>query len=346
MKNRNLKLFKFICAAGLTVTLAACKHGKPAGDIDLKAAYPEKTLVLQEIAKAIEYVPLEPADSILMDDQALPIYVSEKRIVVADVNRGDIFVFKGDGRNIAAFNRKGQGPEEYDFIHSAVYDEAAGEIFVLTFRKFLVFSETGNYRRTLAFPEKSSNLHLFDFGGDTLLGYDRMSLFNDKMLEKPYLLLSKKDGQPVGELDISFAERYSNSVKSESGMFTAGGPGNWCFGKDFIISDYSSDTVFKLTRDKKITPLLVRTPSVRRNNPRIFLSPIFSTDKFIYFARFSIDYASIVEKNGIDMDRDVNYDNLWYDLATGESYGKVTLTNADSECMFYIESLASDEANT
>ncbi|MDR1861044.1 MAG: hypothetical protein LBR06_09025, partial [Bacteroidales bacterium] len=39
-------------------------------------------------------------------------------------------------------------------------------------------------------------------------------------------------------------------------------------------------------------------------------------------------------------------DNLWYDLATGESYGKVTLTNADSECMFYIESLASDEANT
>jgi hypothetical protein len=73
---------------------------------------------------------------------------------------------------------------------------------------------------------------------------------------------------------------------------------NWHDGKDFVIADLSSDTIFQLTQDKKLSPLIIRQPSVHNENPKIFLTPIIKSDKFIFLSECDVDFSSM-KKNGI-----------------------------------------------
>ena len=58
-------------------------------------------------------------------------------------------------------------------------------------------------------------------------------------------------------------------------------PNNRYYGQDFVIADLSSDTIYKLSHKKELTPFIVRTPSVHASEPAKAWTSELNTDKFI-----------------------------------------------------------------
>jgi hypothetical protein len=292
----------------LIIALISCcgnKTAKVKDDIpviNLSQKYPSKTFSIQELAD-IKYVPLETTDDVLIDKVAKIVYVSDTRIIIVNLSLGDVFVFDGDGKILSHFNRKGGGSDEYIYPEQVVYDEKAKEIFVYESykRKLLVFTETGEIKRTLQTTD-NTRFSLYNFDDETLFAYDEYGTEGGSDREyrrKPYLFLSKQDGGIVVELDRVLPVRYSDrvifTVKDKSGKDVRATKvisfmNNWYDGKDFVIADLSSDTIFQMTQDKQLSPLIIRTPSVHDNNIKTFLSPIIKNDLFIYLLHITIDF--------------------------------------------------------
>jgi hypothetical protein len=285
--------------------------------IDVSKEYTKKTFAVQDIAD-IEYVPFETADKVLFDLTAKVIYLSENRIIVINQDQGDVFIFDRNGKISSCFNHKGRGPEEYIYFNAVVFDEENSEIFISTWNKILVFSEKGQYKRTLQ-SIAGTNFDLYNFDNETLLVYDKFGTeggSNKEYRTKPYLFVSKKDGSTVSELDWIIPVRYSNmlmtTVKDDNGndqiaTMYIGLDNNWNDGENFAVADLSLDTIFQLFQDKKMTPLIIRKPSVHDNNPRVFLTPVIKTEKFIHLSKVAADF-DMIKTEGFVPSIDLLYD--------------------------------------
>jgi len=168
---------------------------------------------------------------------------------------------------------------------------------------------------------------LYNFDDQTLLAYNRYrhkgtDEINQRM---PYVLLSKKDGSVVSRLDISFDKRNSerHAIRVEGGAI----PISITYkniikcGQEFIISDISSDTVFVLKQDKKLTPLFERTPSVSFAENFISLSVSFKTEQYLFFEAISYNWNELEaqwRKKQELPPLPVNY--FAYDLHTGQIF--------------------------
>jgi hypothetical protein len=292
--------------------------------IDVSKKYPRKSFPIRDIAD-IKYVPLETTDDVLLENIARIIYVSDERIIAVNPSKGDVFVFDGDGKIVSHFNHRGQGDKEYLYLNQVVYDEKAKEIYIYGSPRFLVFAENGEYKRTLQRIEVA-RFRLYNFDDETLLAYDEYGTeggINKTFRTKPYLFLSKKDGGIVSELNFTLPVRYSERLmfkvkdangKEQNATMAIAFTNNWHDGHDFVIADLSSDTIFQLTRDKKLSPLIARTPSVHRNNPRIFLTPVVKNNQFIWFTQVTVDFERL--RQGKDFDER----DLLYSFIDGETY--------------------------
>jgi hypothetical protein len=343
-RNRTILLIFFII-----VSLAGCNKSKRVSDIpviDLSKDYPERKFTIQELAEDIDYVALETSDSVLFDRRGKVVYVSEERIIAMNPQQGDVFVFGRDGKIISIFNHKGRGPTEYSNLAQLVYDARNREIFVYAayINKITVYSETGKYRRHFNAPEKSEMV-LYDFDEETLLGYDKL-ITSDGFRTKPYLFLSKTDGNIVAELNWEFKKRYSGRLnvkyvdkegKERVKYIILGFSNNWNNGNNFVIGEMASDTIFQLTRDKKFIPLLARIPSVHKHGVRIFLTPILKTDKFILMGKIIVNLEQIESdfESGL---KSFTGSRLWYDFTNGEIY----VPQIDNEDCSYSHSFDSD----
>ncbi|MDR2010532.1 MAG: 6-bladed beta-propeller [Bacteroidales bacterium] len=299
--------------------------------IDISKKYPEKTLYIQDIAD-VEYVLPETAD-VMLDASAEAVYVSDKRIVAINRLFGDVFIFSRDGKMLSRFNPGDQGRDEY--IIQTVYDEKYKELYIYSISGFSVFSENGERLRTFQTGD-SMNPDLYNFDDETLLAYDKFGTEQNgskKYRTKPYLFLSKKDGSIVSVLDRTLPVRYSNRMvttikgwngeKQEATMAISVEGNNWHDGKDFVIADFSSDTVFRMTRDKILYPLIIRKPTVHnRKSAKTFFTPLLKTDKFMLFSKNVIDFDKMQKRK---TDPVVN---LLYYFTTGEIYD-ISIANRD-----------------
>ena len=297
--------------------------------IDLSKNHPEKKIILQDIAD-VEYVPLETTDDVLLSQLSILSYVSDKYIIIHDLMQYNIYVFSRNGKIISYLNRKGQGPQEYVSISGpgVIFDEKNEEIFVLNFPsyRFLVYSIYGEYKRTLHYSENLRGIFAHNFNDEALLIYnnDRLVL-TENYSETPFLLISKKDGSVISNINIRLPIRYSNRtvVPFESGgqVWTTADyiptRYNWFDGEDFILSDISSDTIYRITKLRNLTPILVRNPSVQSSDPPIVWSTLLTTDKFIILQKTILDFVSNKE-----------YETLIYEFNTGKT-SKVSFVNAD-----------------
>jgi len=258
------------------------KPQSKAGDlpvIDFSKDYPKKETTMQEIEKT-EYVALETSDDILLGKNSKLSYVSDKYIVIHEFMLGDVFVFDRSGKLYSHFNHRGPGNQEYSWIKAGtIFDEKNEEIFVCS-QAIQVYSLTGEYKRTLKVNTIEKELSVFNFDDESLLIYSNVfieSYREDKDKNNPYYLISKKDGSRISVLDIHLPKRYATR-NSKAILFF---PSNMIYGPDFVIADISSDTLFLLTQDKKLTPLLTRKPSVHASEPRKIWTPFLMTDKYI-----------------------------------------------------------------
>ncbi|MDR1340461.1 MAG: 6-bladed beta-propeller [Prevotellaceae bacterium] len=316
MKIKNLILLTSLFLAGSHAASPQSKTGNlPVFDISKK--YPEKKIRLQDIAD-IEYVPLETTDDILLSDKAVLSYVSDKYILVHEPQRGDIFVFNRNGEIHSHFNHKGQSGWEYSWIGDAgtIFDEKNEEIYVCS-QSVQVYSLSGDHKRTLKINTLHYGKKVFNLDDEALLVYDDVIVdpySKSKPETNPYSLVSKKDGSTISVLDIHLSERYStrfaeilenNRWRPTYIYYTC----SMYYGHDFVIADISSDTLYLLTQNRKLTPLLTRKPSVHSSaEPRTIWATLLTTDKFILIGKIPL----VFKRGG-------RIPVLMYEFETGET---------------------------
>ena len=294
--------------------------------IDVSKNYPRKSITLQDIAD-VEYVSLETSDNVLLDGNCNISHVSDNYIVISNPLQGDVFLFGRNGKIKHQFNHRGEGPMDYLNADRLIWDEKNKEIFIYSRKTtpvFLVYSEDGTYKRTISFPVLGVEMiEVTNFDDENILIYEQK--MNDDRYEKsPYMLLSKKDGKSTSIL-FTFPIRYSHTEIVGSwdsdGKFIptrarlASAPNNWHDGQDFIIADISCDTIFQLKRDQSLIPLLIRTPSVHKTEPKIFLTSILKTEKFILLNKTTM---WIRGSNG-----GYEKNTLMYNFSNGEINGEI-----------------------
>lgn len=286
--------------------------------IDISKKYSLKEKHLQDIAD-IEYIPLETTDDLLLSGDVVLSSVSDKYILVHEPIRGDIYVFNRiTGKLYSHFNHKGQGGWEYTWIGSAgtIFDEKNEEIFVCS-QSIQVYSLSGKHKRTLKINTIRNESKVFNFDDEALLVYDDVIVDPDIKGDpktNPYSLISKKDGSLISILDIHLSKRYSTRIalieKNNWKPVSIYYPHSMYYGQDFVIADISSDTLFLLTQNKKLTPLLTRKPSVHVSESRTVWSTFLTTDKFILIGMIPL----IIDPKGGGGRIPV----LMYEFATGE----------------------------
>ena len=322
--------------------------------IDVSKNYQNAAIKLQDIAD-IEYVPLETNRNVLLDGDCRFPYISNNYIVASNVRQGDIFLFGRNGKIKYKFNHRGNGPHDYLDTRTIVFDEKNSEVFIFVQKApnpvFLVYSEDGTYMRTIQCPQFTNNANMIiakNFDDNNLLIYDA-AVYGNHYAKNPYMLLSKKDGT-VTSLNISLPKRYQYFVHFPDGeLFFYCTPFVGSDGQDLIIADISCDTIFQLKRDKSLTPLLIRTPSVHRTEPKIYITAVFKTEKFMLLRRVKMppqgsktgsENSALIYNfsNGtINQIRDFRFFNNTDDIANGTHNIRPEATLPQNTLLFRIQ---------
>ena len=303
--------------------------------IELEQKYPQKNINLQDIAQ-IEYIPLETNDDVLLESALQLVYVGDDYYVICNQKQGDVFFFEKDGKFRHKFNNKGNSGKEYNSVASCTFDELNREIFIVDYlerRRILVYTEEGQYLRTLPFPSMEYLCDIYDFDEQTLLAYYPVRFRQETILDmkdkgidsqKPYVFISKQDGRLLDRVDITFSKRISPTLLISTDPFRFMSISNsasnnaYKLGREFIIADMSSDTIYTLNNKRQLSPLLIRSPSVFDSEPFLISAFGMKTDHFIYIYTMAYDFKLAEEsvKNGTAFSPKIT--DFLYDLRTGE----------------------------
>lgn len=293
------KVFFLVCMILLVGSQGMQSQSGSLPVVDLSKNYPLEKLRLQDMA-SVEYVPLETTDDILLSGNAALSAVGDKYILVHEFQLGDIYLFdRHTGKLKSHFNHKGGSGMEYTWIkNGTILDEKAEEIYVCS--QFIqVYSLEGKYKRTLKINCFDHDMSIFNYDDQSLLIYDDIVIEPGREKETthtPYRFISKKDGSPMGTLDIYFPQRVPLAIAQQEGNmwrpYKFSYPSNARFGDDLMLMNVSSDTLYKLSPQKRLTPIFTRTPSVYASKLRNIWMPLLTTDKFMLFGTFVIDFNS------------------------------------------------------
>ena len=293
------KVFFLVCMLLLAGSQGMQSQSGSLPVVDVSKNYSLEKLNLQDMA-SVEYVPLETTDDILLSGNAALSAVGDKYILVHEFQLGDIYLFdRHTGKLKSHFNHKGGSGMEYTWIkNGTILDEKAEEIYVCS--QFIqVYSLEGKYKRTLKINCFGHDMSILNYDDQSLLIYDDIVIEPGREKETthtPYRFISKKDGSPMGTLDIYFPQRVPIAIAQQEGNmwrpYKFSYPSNARFGDDLMLMNVSSDTLYKLSPQKRLTPIFTRTPSVYASKLRNIWMPLLTTDKFLLFGTFVIDFNS------------------------------------------------------
>ena len=281
--------------------------------VDVTKDYsPRKELVLQDFMD-VEYIPLETNDEFV--NQGYVNAIGEKYIIVTNYrNDGDIFVYDRSGKAIRKINRKGQGGEEYISCSGITLDEENEELFINDSYaiKIKVYDLEGNFKRS--FDQKSEKrsfyVDMFDYDKENLICYDKFNY------EIPFLIVSKQDGSITKEIKVPFKEKklFHIVIREPNGVVTASaGPGPYSsiipLGKNWLLFEASSDTIYTLMPDYSLRPFIVRTPPIHTMDPEVY--PVLRLVSDRYYFMESI-------KNVYDFSKDEGFPKKYFIYDTQE----------------------------
>ena len=287
--------------------------------LDVHATYPMKEIKLEDIAD-IEYLQLEVDEDFLISRG--PSIITSDKIIFSPGFTGDFLVFSRDGKPFSKFNRRGNGPE--DFIYTtggSIYDETSDELFVRTHNKMMVYSSSGEFRRVVPLPEGATTFQIVNYDSETLLLYD-----DQDMYPAPFSFISKEDGSVVETVDMPIGKKMDLTivVAQADGMTLAYRPviGHIVrYNDGFLLSDFSNDTIYYLSRKKELSPLLVRKPNIHSMDPIITLS------SFVEAGNYEFMFTTRVVKIEPE-DRALPRTYLMRDKQTGSVYSqKITFND-------------------
>jgi hypothetical protein len=287
------KMFRIVFLLLCCLSFAGCNKDASNDLIvfDVTANYPVKTLDLEDLAE-IEYLTLE-----INDDFLFKYYDSMTDNYIICTGSDEIIFFdRSTGKAVSKVSRRGNGPGEYNFFSNYVYDERKDELFLLDQCEIKVYGKDGTFKRKFPFVK---NLYypykLFDYDEDNLLFYgfpSRIFVYpeekNNSLKDTSFMLVSKYDGFDE-VLPIPFEERIpivfsQNSAGTLAVVYPVVRNGN-----DFMLTDYSSDTVFRFTPDRQLIPVLVREPPVQKQKIKTFLHSWLETKPYLFFSTQQLD---------------------------------------------------------
>ena len=235
----------------------------------------------------VEYIPLETNDDFLT--QGVVQAVGKELILVKNsVRDGDIFVFDRNGKALRKINRMGQGSEEYLDISGIALDEDDNEMFVYSSssNKILIYDLYGKFKRSFQNKEETWYSKIYNYDKEHLICHEfYVPEFHAEKHRNSFFIVSKQDGR-MKEVEIPFKKKISVFLTEKNeGIYYQVGSYNCLiipFQNNWIITEPSSDTVYRYLPDDSMYPFIVRTPSVQSMNPEVFLFPGVLTDRYYF----------------------------------------------------------------
>ena len=252
--------------------------------IDLSKDYFEKKIKLSEISE-VQYVCMNENEDFLYE--GAPRYISDNVFVF--YSEGEFIFFTKDGEPKSKFNHQGNGPGEYSYFSKILYDEAKDELFVLAEKKILVYSSSGEYKRSifLSLPDNHYVKDITIFDDSNLLLYDT----------EHFVLISKIDGSELSKLDLSLDRdiQLSISTQNEYGVSVIAGVQNTIvrYKEGFLLSDFTNDTIFYYIDSQNISPFLIKEPSVETMDPVIYANAFVEAGGYRFYRK-----VTVIDKNG------------------------------------------------
>ena len=273
----------------ILLVMAGCGGGKQLTDdfitVDVTANYPHKELILQDFMD-VEYIALETTDEFLNQGNVLAI--GKKIIAVRNnFNDGNIFIYDRNGKAVRKINRRGGSGEEYTDIYGLILDEDNDEMYVNEWnkRKIIVYDLNGRFKRSLPYKEGIRYQEIYNYDKENLICNEQSTPRSDGQRKRLHYIVSKANGSIIKEIEIPYQQEKSLLIQYDAVRYTLHGYSSIIPHRgNLILTEPSSDTVFCYSPDHKMTPFIVRTPSIQSMNPEVFLLPSILTDRY-YFMR-------------------------------------------------------------
>ena len=253
---------------------------------------------LSDIATDIEYIPLQTTDNSLIS-RINSIKVTGNYIYVVNGSLDKLFCFDKSGKYLFQLDKKGRGPEEYEYLTDFDVDMNSTILAVYSRKDILLYKQTDkgfifmnrlsllNSPRIINFTE-SNNILLQYSNTDGTKPFSReiINLKGETLISWPNYMKYQLQEKMVA------MSRYENS--------------SYNFKNELFLKEVGNDTIFKLTEKNKIESFLIFdsknkrvTPEVR-SNVKYFadhmyeyfvLQKIFGSERFIYYT-YSINKES------------------------------------------------------
>ncbi|MDL2277236.1 6-bladed beta-propeller [Parabacteroides sp. OttesenSCG-928-G07] len=280
--------------------LSACSDKKPSSvnldliEFDVTQTYPKKELDIHDIAD-VSYIILEADEEYLY--QFPRTTITKNFIIENNLNGQGFLFFDRTGKPVSKVYRRGDGPEEYVRAENFLYVEEEDNLYVVVWydsEKIKVYSRNGEYKKEYATP------------GDMTIGgiynYDENFLLLHFIRQQyPFGLLSKTNGEITFLTDIFIEKpqemivRYDRIVRPDGSI---GNNGFFAFlgyyivknGRDFLLNSYELDTIYRITLDQQLSPVVIRKPSFRETDPMIALHSFVESSSYLFFSSYRMEY--------------------------------------------------------
>ena len=297
--------------------------------INVSTSHPEKEICLQDVAE-VGYIPLDSKDDILFGGHVRSF--SDKGIVILDDHNNRLIFFDKQGRFQNVINRKGQGPEEYSMMFSALVDWDKEEVFVFdSSSKIVVYSLEGTFKRRLSFDSHLGQHDAYICSDSQLISYQNGGWSKDGKLipYQPVVLLSKEDGK-MDSLSYRKEHNFPTFIGGKEMNIRISWPSLAKLNGDVYVNDLSADTIYHLdVRTRALQPMMTRTPSVTLDDLNGFLMDLYGITPQYYFLHFRARQASM-DSHFVMVDEKSK--NAVYDRKNGKIYHP-KFTNKDYPSM-------------
>ena len=270
-----------------------CSSNKQSEDslpcIDLRNNYPEKEIILSDIAD-ITYVHLNTKDDDYLYKGFIR-YATANTIVLPDMSSGAILFFDKDGNPKSRFNHYGEGPQEYIRkgidIETLIYDELADEVVIGYRNTILVYSSTGEYKRKIVLPQ-GIRAWIVDFDNQSYFVYDEQKQFKkliretssiNQLNDSIYFRISKTDGRVLDYVIVPNNDAIDiTDCDGENVLFYYGNIRICDAG--LLLCNPETDTVFLYQKDKSLIPFFCKKPLVNNTYPKVILGSFMDAGRY------------------------------------------------------------------
>jgi len=249
--------------------------------------------------------------------------MDDSTIIYKNMKDGNIFIFDRQGKARQKINRQGASGDEYVSPYSLCYDKEKKELYVndLLNKKIFVYNMQGHYKRSFGhLPNTQYSSMIYSFNDRYLLCYN--GTMNETLEEEkyPFKIVSKQTGQLIKELNIPFPKRIFSKFYHREGnnalmiMAYPSPQPAVKMGDEWIVNEVSSDTIYQLSKNFSLTPVMVQTPSVRTMGENLkYLS--FVMDSYYYQFMF-------IQKKEFDKKTQTGFPTtlIMYDKKTGKLF--------------------------